>query len=144
MDQICEIDKCKKQQIIANEKYEIANKWIFLLHHDKPLTENLLKKNVNQIIIYGASEFAVHLIEQCKREKFEIKAISDKRIKHSGGLYMQIQLITIDELEKMDLLYTCVIITAMGFCEEIKNELAQRHIENVISLRELVNDAFYS
>jgi 4-hydroxy-3-methylbut-2-enyl diphosphate reductase IspH len=54
---------------------------------------------------------------------------------------MEIPLITIDELEKMDLLHTYVVITAMGFYEEIKNELEQRNIGNVISLCELIENA---
>jgi pyruvate kinase len=136
-----ELEKYKKQVLIANEKYEIANKWIYLLNNDKPLTENLKNNNINQIIIYGASELAVRLIEQCKRENFVIMAITDKKIKHSGGFYMEIPLITIEELERTDLSHTYVVITAMGFYNEIKDELVQRNIKNVISLRELIEAA---
>jgi FlaA1/EpsC-like NDP-sugar epimerase len=144
MNENGELNKYKKQLEIMDEKYNIANKWIYLLSNDKPLTENLNRNNINQIIIYGASEFAVRLIEQCKRENFAIMAITDKKIKHRGGFYREIPLITADELEKIDLLHTYVVITAMGFYNEIKDELAQRNIKNVISLCELIEDALTS
>jgi hypothetical protein len=141
MNQKSELDNYKKQILVLNEKYQIAYKWILVLNHDKSLTENLLKKGINQIVIYGASELAVRLIEQCKRESYEIMAITDKKIKHSGGFYMEIPLITMGELERTDLSHTYTVITAMGFYNEIKDELEQRNIKNVISLRELIEDA---
>jgi hypothetical protein len=136
-----ELNKCKKQLEIMDEKYNIANKWIYILNRDITLTQGLIKNGFNQMVIYGASEFAVRLIECCKKEKFEINAIADKKVKHGGGTYMEIPLITIDDLEKLDLSQICVVITSMGFYDEIKDDLNKRHIKNVISLRELIEDA---
>ena len=35
-----------------------------------------------------------------------------------------------------------IIITAMGFCEEIKNNLEEKEIINFITLKELIYDAY--
>jgi hypothetical protein len=133
-----ELNKYKKQLEIMNEKYNIANKWIYILNGDITLTQGLIKKGFNQMVIYGASEFAVRLIECCHKEKFAIKAIVDKKIKCEGGFYRGIPLITIHDLGKMDLLKVCVVITSVGFFDEIDSELNKRHIKNVISLRDLI------
>lgn len=138
MDYDKELELYKRQLSIMTEKYDIANKWMYLHNHKIKIVKDLIDRGIQQVIIYGASEFAVRLIEYCENEKYMIQAIADKKITYSGGEYKGIPLISMDEIGKMDLSSTCIIITAMGYCEEIKKEFEQKNIKNVMSLRELV------
>jgi hypothetical protein len=138
MDYNKEVEKYKKQAGILKEEYQIAIKWIYLLNNEISLTEKLSNKGINKIIIYGATEFAVRLVETCKNENFEVNAITDKRILHNGGSYMGIPLITIEELQKTDSANTYLVVTATRYYDEIKSELENINIKNVISLRDLL------
>lgn len=141
MDYDKELERYKNQFLIINEKYDIANKWIYLQNHKKSLVKNLIGRGIQQIIIYGASDFAVRLIEYCENEEYKIKAIADKKIIYNGAEYKGIPLISMDEIGKMDLSNTSIVITAMGYYEEIKKSFEQKNIKNVMSLRELIESA---
>lgn len=127
-------------EIINAEKYELANKWLRLQNKNISVLQSLTNKGISKIIIYGASEFALRLIEQCEKESepTEIIAISDKRIASRGEYYKDIPLISIDDIKSIDMEDVCVVITAMGFYEEIADEFRDREITSFISLRELL------
>lgn len=124
-------------------KYELANKWLHLLNRKISILENLKKSGIDKIIIYGASDFALRLIEQCENEQIiEVLAISDKLIINEGGQYKNIPLITMNEVQNLITDNVCVVITAMGFCEEIVGDLRKRGIEKYILLRDLIYDRY--
>lgn len=129
---------------INAEKYELANKWLHLQNNNLSILQSLRNKGISKIIIYGASEFALRLIEQCEKESepTEVIAISDKRITSKGTYYKDIPLISIDDIKSIDRDDTCVVITAMGFYEEIVNKFRDKEITNFTSLRELIYDAY--
>lgn len=126
------------------EKFELANKWLHLQNKNISILQSLRNKGISKIIIYGASEFALRLIEQCekKSEPTEVIAISDKKITSKGTCYKDIPLISIDDIARMDINGVCVVITAMGFYEEIASELRNKEITNFTSLKELIYDVY--
>lgn len=125
------------------KKYELANKWIHLLNKKISILENLTKKGINSIIIYGASDFALRLIEQCENEQIvKVLAIADKAVCSEGGLYKSIPLITIDKMQGLITDSTCIVITAMGVHEEIVSDFRNREIEKFILLSDLIYDAY--
>lgn len=129
---------------INAEKFELANKWLRLHNKNISILQSFKNKGISKIIIYGASEFALRLIEQFENENklAAIIAISDKRITSKGTYYKNIPLISIDDIAGMDLDGVSVVITAMGFYEEISNELRSKKITNFISLKELIYDIY--
>ncbi len=125
------------------QKYELANKWIHLINQKKSILENLKRRGIDKIIIYGASDFALRLMEQCENEQIvEILAISDKLIVNDEGQYKEIPLISLDKIQNFIEDNTCVVITAMGYCEEIVDEFRKKGIEKFILLSDLIYDSY--
>lgn len=122
------------------EKFELANKWIRLLNKKISVLQSLNEMGITQIIMYGASEFALRLLEQCENEDSMIKVIgiADKRIHSKGEYYNGIPLLSIDDIMDLNMDDVCVVITAMGFCEEITEELKGRGIKKIVSLKEMI------
>lgn len=128
------------------EKFEIANRWLYLQNRSISFLENLKKSGFDKIIIYGASEFALRLIEQCENENniVSIIGIVDKSISSKGMCYKSIPLLSFSDILELDMKNVKIIITAMGFYEEIKINLEEKEIFNFISLKELIYDAYCS
>lgn len=125
-----------------DEKYELLNKWMRLQNKNISILKYLNTKGISKIIIYGASELALRLIEQCENEKcIEIIAISDKKVHSKDTYYKDILLVAMDDIVEINEENVYIIITAMGFYDEIAGELTEKGITNFISLRELVFDA---
>lgn len=129
---------------VVNEKFELANKWIRLLNKKISILQGLRDKGITKIVVYGASEFALRLMEQCENEDNIVKVIGigDKKISSKGGTYKDIPLLSIYDIAALEMENTCVIITAMGFCEEIIKELKKNNISKIVSLKELINDVY--
>ena len=125
------------------EKYELANKWIRLQNKKISILQSLKNKGISKIIIYGASEFALRLLEQCENENVvEVIGIADKNITSKGEYYKDIPLLSVDDLIESDMRNVCVVITAMGYYNEISNELKEKGITNITSLREMIYDVY--
>ena len=129
---------------VDNEKFELANKWLRLQNRNISILQGLRNKGITKIIIYGASDFALRLIEQCENENNVVKiiGIGDKKISSKSGDYKNLPYLTIDDIALLKMENMCVVITAMGFCEEIRSELRKRGISKIISLKEMVNEVF--
>lgn len=127
-----------------DEKFELANKWIRLQNKKISILKSLKDTGITKIILYGASEFALRLLEQCDNEDniVEVVGIADKKIRSKGGYYTNIPLLSIDDIKEFDMDDTCIVITAMGFYEEIVDELKEKGITNFISLREIIYDVY--
>ena len=139
---ICEEKKMSKD--INADKFEVANRWLYLQNRNISFLEKLKNTGVDKIILYGASEFALRLLEQCENENniVEIIGIVDRSISSKGTFYKSIPLLSFNDILKLDMRNVKIIITAMGFCEEIKNNLEEKEIINFISLKELIYDAY--
>lgn len=126
------------------EKFELANKWLRLQNKNISILQNLKVKGIEGIVLYGASEFAVRLLEQCEKENMPVKivAIADKKISSMGTYYKDIPLISINDIAGMNRDTICVVVTAMGFYDEIADELQNKGITNVKSLKDIIYDAY--
>lgn len=143
-DAIIIIEDKKMSRNINEEKFELANKWLRLQNRNISIFQSLKDRGIEKIIIYGASEFAVRFLEQYDKEDdaIQIIGIVDKKISFKGGDYRNIPLLSINDIADLDMNDTCVVITAMGFYEQILDELHEKGVEDVISLRELIYDAY--
>lgn len=129
---------------VIAEKYELANKWIRLQNKGISVLQQLKKKGIEKIILYGASEFALRLLEQYEKELsiIEVIGISDRKVSARGDFYCDIALLPLNEIAKLDEKNIWVVITAMGYCKEIMGELQNKGISNIVSLQELIDDAY--
>ena len=136
------IQNLEKQLQITIEKLNISMKWLELNQKNKSIIQTLRYKGIKRIIIYGASEFALRFLYEAIQEKFEIIGISDKKIVSGGNEYKDIPLKSIEELCNTEQFEEWIVITAMGFYEDIKRELNSKGFYNLISLKELVWDTY--
>lgn len=130
---------------MCEEKFELANKWIRLQNKKISVLQGLKNKGIERIILYGASEFALRLLEQCENEKdvIEVVGIADRKVQIEGTYYKDIPLLSMDDVIKMDRKDdTCIVITAMGFYEEIADMLRENGVINFTSLKELIYDVY--
>lgn len=127
------------------DKYELANKWLRLQNRGISVLKGLKDKGITQIILYGASEFALRLMEQCENENHIVRiiGIADKRISSKGAYYKEIPLLSMDDLMEHNGDGVCIVITAMGFSKAVAKELQENGNRNFISLRDLIEDAYY-
>lgn len=121
----------------ANMRLKCAQEWIRLYSQGKTISEKCQQKAIDKIIIYGASDMAVFLIDFCIREGVQVIGISDSKITKSGMDYKGIPFLSVADINAVKEDAT-VVITAMGFVEEIKGMLLKKEITKVVSLLELV------
>lgn len=129
---------------VDKEKFELANKWIRLQNKKISILKVLKENGVTEIILYGASEFALRLLEQCENENDIVKiiGISDKKISSKGGFYKNIPFLSLDDMKEYKKDNVCIVITAIGFYEEIKSEFQTKGIGNFLSLKDLIYAAY--
>ena len=89
-------------------------------------------------MLYGASEFAVRFLQRCEEEKIVISAITDKKINAEGGFYQDIPLVPVNNIKKYLGDKDYIIVTAMGYYEEIKTRIEKEGYAQIISLRTLL------
>lgn len=136
------IQVLEKQLEVNTEKLNISMKWLDLTLKNKSIIQPLRSREIQRIIIYGASEFALRLLEVAKKENFEIIGISDKRVVSIGNEYAGISLRMLDELLEIGQRDEWIVITAVGFDDEIKKELNSKGFYNLIFLKDLVWDTY--
>lgn len=120
-------------------KFNVASSWLRIIYKHRSIVEDLKKKNIDQIIVYGASEFALRFIEECEKENINVAAIADRQVSGRGYAYKGIPLISIEDILEPEMENTCIVITAMGYAEEIEKEFQTRGIKNYMFLQELAD-----
>ncbi|MBQ2883884.1 MAG: hypothetical protein IJE43_08960 [Alphaproteobacteria bacterium] len=132
-----------KFEEVCDSKFHIAMRWIRLLQHGITIPNYLKDKNISSVIIYGATDFAIRLVEEFIRAEQlrNIKAISDKLITCEGMYdYQGIPCVSPDRITKYVQEDTLVIITPMGWAETIKRELEGWGVKKLITIQELIYD----
>lgn len=137
-----DINIIEKRMRILDEKLNIAMKWLQNNNKGKSLFWHLREQGIDKIIVYGASEFAVRFLEEAEKENYRILGIVDKRIISPTFFYQKIPLLSLEDLSLEKYKNEYVVITAMGYYEEIRCELQKKGIEKVISLREVIENNF--
>lgn len=118
-------------------RLKCAQEWIRVYCCGQSMRDKCKQKKIENIVIYGVSNFALLLIEACFKEDIHIVGISDSKITTGGMDYLGIPFISPQMINNLGNNVT-IVITAMGFVEEIKHELIGRGINNIISLLELI------
>ena len=133
----------EQKYIRQTEQFQIrlkcAQEWLRMYCHGETIRDKCKQKQIENIVIYGVSNFASLLIEACLKEEIHIVGISDKKITKEGMDYLEIPFISPQMVGKLGNNIT-IVITAMGFAEEIKKEFTNRGMNNVISLLELIEE----
>lgn len=112
-------------------------RWLQLHNTGRSLFKNLLRNGIKEIVIYGASEFAVRLIEEAEKEKYTIVGIVDRKITQQGGSFKGIPFLSINDISQD----VYVVVTAMGFEDEIKSELEEKGLVSIMTLQDVIEGA---
>ena len=112
--------------------YYLLVNWMRNIQSERKISSYLEMNNIKKIAIYGYAELGQLLEGELKGSQIEISYIMDKAktAALSGKTVLPDK-----ELPKVD----AVIVTAIYYYDEIKNELEKLGFVNVISLRDLVD-----
>ena len=113
--------------------YYIYDRWLELRQKNVLLSEWLLRKGYKRVAIYGARELGVRLFQELKNTGVGIAYIIDRDPENS--LCKDRPVFKPNEaLKAVD----AIIITAIYYAEEIKEELCDKVSCDIVSLEELV------
>ncbi len=113
--------------------YWILTKWMDWKIRGKCVADALLKQNFRQIAVYGYAELGQLLCRELADTKAEVSYVLDKRVKDTGITGLSVY-IPQNGLSHVD----AVVVTAVYYFDEIKEELSQMGYRNIISFRTLL------
>lgn len=134
--EIQELEYCKQINQL-NMRLKCANEWIRLYSQGKKIWDKCNQKCIKKIVVYGVSDLASMFIDFCFQENIHVVGISDSKITAEGMDYKGIPFIPLLNIKDKGEDIT-VVITAMGYVDEIRNALISNGIINIVSLLELV------
>lgn len=124
----------KEQQMSDKhlELFKMMNQWVRVKQEGKNLSSYFEKNNYKTIAIYGMSYAGETLIEELRGTNIEVLYAIDQQ---ANRIFADIDIITpVDELRKVDV----VVITAITFFDEIKDELSKIVDYDIISLEDIL------
>lgn len=122
--------------ITNNYKLDTALAWIKCAQKGKSPIDRLRESGIDEVIVYGVAELGKLFIDEAKQREYKILGITDREICSGGYKYQDIPLLKRNDMKKYGE-YT-VVITAMTFWKEIRNELMMDGVKNIVTLRELL------
>lgn len=117
-------------------KLDTALAWIKCTQKGKSPIDRLKENGINEVIVYGIAELGELFVEEAKQREYKIWGITDRDIRSGGYIYQDIPLLKRCDMKKYGE-YT-VVITAMTFWKEIRDELIRDGVKNIVTLRELL------
>lgn len=113
--------------------YWILTKWMDWKIRGKCVADVLLKQSFRQIAVYGYAELGQLLCRELGDTKAGVSYVLDKRVKNTGitGLPVYIPQSGLPHVD-------AVVVTAVYYFDEIKEELSQMGYRNIISFRTLL------
>lgn len=115
--------------------YQVMVKWLEIKMQGKNIAEALLKNGHTKIAVYGYAELGKLLCQELFGREVEVKYILDKKVKGMGE-----QKIPIYFPGAEFVLTDTVIVTAIYYFDEIKQELEQSGYKYVLSLKNLIEE----
>lgn len=112
--------------------------WINCFQRNLSPVDFLYKKGIKEVIVYGVTDLGEKFVTELLNKNYPIKAIVDGRIISGGYDYRGIPIISKSVLISAKYRDVCVIVTAMAFWNEIKVQLKEQEITNIMSLLELM------
>ena len=128
-------EKIDKTQAMSDKHFALfllMNQWVKVKQDGKNLASYFEKNGYKKIAIYGMSYAGETLVNELKDSQIELKYGIDKNANH---LYAEMDIVTLDEeFENVDV----VVVTAITFFDEIKEELAGKIECPIVSLEDIL------
>lgn len=117
------------------EFYWLFNKWLLLKQQEQSLESYFESKGYRTIAIYGLKELGLRLIDELKGSSVSVAYAIDKNAKSmKRGITMYTPQ---EDLPEVD----AIIVTAIHYFEEIKEDLNMVCPYPIISLKEIIESA---
>ncbi|WP_026670913.1 hypothetical protein [Butyrivibrio sp. AE3006] len=129
------IDKAVDMNRKFYEFYKILLRWLKVHQDGRSVTSYLKKHGYKRIAIYGMKELGVALLDELKDSEIEVAYTIDR---DADNIYVAADVYKPDEkLEPVD----AVVVTAVHFYYEIKNDMSKKLDCPILSLEEIVWEA---
>lgn len=113
--------------------YMLMNQWVKIKQENKSIAEYLEKNGYRQIAIYGMSYAGETLMGELAGSNINVKYGIDK---NADRIYQDIDVLTPDDdLPEVD----AVIVTAITFFDEIKENLNQKLDCDILSMEDILH-----
>lgn len=133
-----ELRKEKKSNDMLTEKYNTTLAWLKKANKGISIHDMIDEYGFKEVIIYGIDELGMRLIEACIRDSVKISAIADRRIEEGGYAFSNIPMVPIKCLSEYQNETTGIIVSAVGYFDDIEKNLTGLGLHNIISLRKLI------
>lgn len=116
------------------EFYGILNYWLTLKEEGKSLESFFIRHNYKVVAIYGMKDLGIHLLEELRNSSINVSYGIDK---NADCTYTDIDVYSdADNLPKADV----IVVTAVHYFDEIKEEL-EKHVDiPIISLADILKE----
>ncbi len=115
--------------------YRILTKWMKRKNEGWSIGKALKENGISTVCIYGYAELGELVTKEIEQDEFvTLRYILDKKKKAADKVPVYVPS---SNLEKVD----CVIVTAVYYFDEIYEELTNLGYKNIISLKEVVENA---
>ncbi len=110
----------------------MMNQWVKIKQEGKSLVSYFEKKSYKRIAIYGMSYAGETLLDELKGTGIEVAYAIDK---NSDNIYTNINIVSAeDSLEEVDV----IVVTAITFFDEIRQQLASKVTCPIVSLEDIL------
>jgi LmbE family N-acetylglucosaminyl deacetylase len=123
------------------EFYWLFARWMRLENHSKRLSDYLLQKKINKVIIYGYKEVGQLVEDGLLRDGVKVVGIIDNNIKLRNKYPEKI--INIEEGLDNGYQDITILVTATFYYEDIKNKVEKYGYKNVLSLKSIIEEMEY-
>lgn len=112
--------------------FKMMCQWVTVKQEGKNLADYLEKSGYKKIAVYGMSFAGETLIDELKNTNVEVAYGIDK---NADSLYADIDIVTMeDDLDEVD----AIVVTAITFFDEIKEDLFKKMDCPIISLEDIL------
>lgn len=116
----------------VHELYMAFDQWMQVRQEGKSLVEYFQQQNYKTVAIYGMKELGERLYDELSGSDVTVSYIIDK---NADELYADVDIVTPDEkLKPVD----AIVVTAIYYFDEIKEELSQKIDCPIISLEDIL------
>lgn len=130
-----ELDKSNDEINKFREFYGILNYWLTLKEENQCLETFFVQHNYKTVAIYGMKDLGIHLLEELKDTSVQVKYGIDK---NANCIYTDIDVYaSFDNLPKVDV----IVVTAVHYFDQIKEELSRYVDIPVISLADVLKES---
>ena len=130
---VIETDKNRDQERKLYEFYFLLTKWMMARQKNRTVGDYLKNNSINTVAIYGMKELGEILLHELETSGVKVEYLIDKS---ADSIFADIKIVKPnDNLEEVD----AVIVTAIHYYNDIKNDLSKKLACPILSLEDIVN-----